>query len=245
MNIYDKLNEISRKFKENEKKLKEARKLLKNYTKDKKRAKIETSKDSIQQENIEPLRKHITSLKIKSEELEMQLLAIESHVLEEELKTRQNGTTTVTKLDNKYRLKFLFTKFRRFGNFTGYLSGRKEEADNTIKNFLIKKEVQGYIRSVGADNLYAQFEIDPNSRGAYTDLIHSVIENHLIDFEDLDARLSMFKSRIVNPEVVVDSADRKKMLKSLQENVSKKAPSTPLLDLVNEPDEIGDDSETR
>ena len=232
MNIYDQLNELSSKNTEITNQIYNMNSQLRTYSRALKRAESETSKNSIRQENIEPLKRQIGSLRLKSEGLKMQLFAIESHVLEEELKTRQSGTTTVTKLDNKYRFKFLFSRFRRFGNFTGYLAGRKEEADKTIKNFLIKKSVQEYIRNTGKENLYTELQIDPNSKGAYNQLMHSVIANELVNFDDLDVRLSVFKNQIINKENLTDSADRKEMLKSVLKFVPKKAPDTSYLNEV-------------
>lgn len=242
MNINDKLNDISRKIEENNMKILNIKSEIRTFTRDLKRAKSDTSKASIQNENIAPLKKQLSSLRLNGEALSMQLYAIESHVLGEELKTRQSGTTTITKLDNKYRFKFLFSRFRRFGNFTGYLSGRKEEADNTIKNYLIKKIVIDYIRSVGKDTLFSKFEIDPNSKTANSDLIHSIIENKLVEFDDLDAHLSMFIGQVINKDVITGSADRKAMLTSLQKNVPKRSPKTPYLDSVEElgEEEVGD-----
>lgn len=230
MNIENKLNEILAELKRIETKISDAKKELKSFRRDKKRAKSDTAKESIQQGNIDPIHKRMGILRAENEKFSMQLLAIESHVLEEEISTRQSGTTTVTKVDDKYRLKFLFSRLRRFGNFTGYLSGRKEEADNSIKNYLIKKEVYNYIRTYGRDNLYNQYGIDPNSKTALEDLRESIIADRV---DNLDERLSLFKSQVINENTVSGTVGREEMIAKLIKRVPKKAPDTPYLDSFN------------
>lgn len=229
-----------------ERDLYDLKKEAKKYKKAWKRADSDAAKDSIEQENIEPLYSKIAKYKARQTRIKMECLAIESSVLEEEIDTRKSGSKTITKIDDKYKLKFIFSRLRRFGNFTGYLSGRKEEIDNTIKNYLLGRMVNKFIKDTGKEVLYEEYDIDPDSKNSYNELMQAVISDGQIDLNILDEAFEDFKNTVLDEQTVHGTDDRREMLINVLKHTPKKAPETPYLDSIEDGrEEIGEDEQER
>lgn len=215
MNVEEKLNELIEETKEINSKARSLFLEKNKYKREMRRAKNEDAKQAIQKNNIDPIMNELNSLFKRNDEIELQILVLENKTIQEELATRESSNT-VTKIDNKFstKLKFLFTSLRRFGNFTGYLTGRLGETEKQLKGRIIAKLVEEQFSDIMSDEklqvkILQEAGIDENDRDQNNKLKRWLM--HRITEEDIGRQIDEIETKTLGKTQMNGKSDRKKM----------------------------------